>query len=61
MERVQPFDKQGLLDVLKKLGPDCPNGQDYEVTHSDADDALIEYINDAEIAEAYGKVGKWYV
>jgi len=48
--------KQGLLDLLEK---ESHNG-DYEVAHGRADDALVEYINDAEITEAYGKVGKWY-
>ena len=28
--------------------------------HKDADDALIEYINDREIALAYAHIPKWF-
>lgn len=33
---------------------------DTEGAHCDADDALIEFINDKDIEEAYHKVPKWY-
>ena len=33
---------------------------DEEDAHKDADNALIEYINDPEIAEAFNKIRKWY-
>lgn len=39
---------------------ECINSCDTENAHSDADDALIEYIADEEIAEAYRAVDKWY-
>lgn len=46
-------------ELLKKLS-DCAESDDTEAAHGDADDALIAYINDAEIATAYGMVHKWY-
>lgn len=48
--------KQELLDILKE----CQENRSTEEAHGDADDALIEFINDSEIAEAYSKVHKWY-
>ena len=33
---------------------------DQEWVHMEADDALIAYINDPEITEAYNNIGKWY-
>jgi len=33
---------------------------DPEAAHSDADDILLELIDDEEIVEAYGKIKKWY-
>lgn len=54
--RVKPFDKQGLLDALEK----AKNNSDQEEAHIDADDALIDYINDKDIAAAYAQIDKWY-
>lgn len=48
--------KEELLMVLKE----CVENTDTECAHADADDALISYINDPEIAEAYAAIGKWY-
>ena len=42
-----------LLKGLNDLG-------DEEVAHGNADHALIEFINDPEIAKAYAEVHKWY-
>lgn len=33
---------------------------DLEMVHIEADDALLAYINDSEITEAYNAIGKWY-
>lgn len=33
---------------------------DAEKAHSDADDALIEFINDSEVKEAFELINKWY-
>lgn len=48
--------KEELLERLKE----CETNADTEAAHSDADDALIEFINDTEITEAYQRVHKWY-
>lgn len=46
-------------ELIKRL-LSCAENTDEEHAHVEADAALIEYINDSEIAEAYEKVGKWY-
>ena len=48
--------KDELLAILQR----CGKTSDWEAAHGDADDALIAYINDLAIAEAYRAVGKWY-
>lgn len=48
--------RQQLLDVLRVLA----KLNDTEIAHSDADDALLRYINDAEIESAYNEITKWY-
>lgn len=47
-----------LVAKLRELaaGP----GRDYESDHARADDLLIEYIGDGDVAGAFGAVGKWY-
>jgi hypothetical protein len=46
-------------ELIAKLA-ECQADNDLEVAHLYADAALIEYINDPEIAEAWEAVGKWY-
>ena len=50
--------KHELLDILN----DCAklNGSDAKTGHSNADDALIDYLDDPEICTAYNLVTKWY-
>jgi hypothetical protein len=48
--------KQELLKALAELAKNF----DTEVAHIEADDLLIEYINDEEIKKAYDEVSKWY-
>ena len=48
--------KQELIEKLKSL----IDYADSEAGHSYADQALIEFINDPEIAEEYEKITKWY-
>lgn len=50
------MNKKELITKLKELAEDL----DYEYAHGEADNLLIEYINDKEIKEAFDKVGKWY-
>lgn len=48
--------KEELLAKLKEL----KSNSDCEDAHIEADDALLDYINDQEISESYGAIGKWY-
>ena len=49
--------KEELIQRLTEI----PNGGgDAEEWHIDADDALLAYINDPEISEAYRAIKKWY-
>lgn len=50
------MDKSELLKILKE----CSEDRDIESAHVNADEALIRFINDKEVAEAYEVVGKWY-
>ena len=45
-------------ELIRKLR-DCNSG-DIEIDHSNADDLLLEYIDDIERAAAYYEVNKWY-
>lgn len=69
MTREELLQKLGELDEDKWLEdhPDydprtdpMPPACDWEVGHGIADEALLEYIDDFDITEAYHKVGKWY-
>ncbi len=46
-------------DLLKILDACAANG-DKEAAHGNADDALIDFINDADIRAAYENIEKWY-
>ena len=46
-----------LLEKLKELIGDCG---DAEATHAEADELLLQYINDPEIEKAFEEVPKWY-
>ncbi len=46
-------------ELIKRL-EECASGCDTEEDHGKADDALIEYINDPDIEQAYNRVHKWY-
>ena len=46
-------------ELLKKL-EDLRADSDVEGAHWEADQALLEYVNDTDIAEAYRKIKKWY-
>lgn len=48
--------KEKLIEELKK----CELNGDTECAHSNADDLIIEYINDPEIKAAYDAVDKWF-
>lgn len=48
--------KEELIKKLEELQKDT----DLERSHGEADDLLLEYINDNDIREAYDKLDKWY-
>lgn len=50
--------KKELLAKLKQI--DFDYGRDQEVAHSMVDDALLEYIDDKDITEAFNAIEKWY-
>lgn len=50
------MNKAELLRYLRKL----KKSDDTEGAHSDADQALIEFIDDLEISVVYGAIPKWY-
>jgi hypothetical protein len=45
-----------LLAFLER----CQRSDDPEAAHSDADAALLAYINDPEITAAYEAIKRWY-
>ena len=48
-------------DLLEKLAARSKEREwDYEMAHFKADEALIEFIDDDEVREAFDKVGKYY-
>jgi hypothetical protein len=46
-------------ELLAKLAV-CAANDDAEVAHRDADDALLEYINDPDVTAAWSDVYKWF-
>lgn len=55
-ERQRTYTKARLLALLAK----CARSDDTESAHADADQGLIEFINDPDIAKAYGQIARWY-
>lgn len=50
------MEKEELINKLNELS----ESGDTEMAHLRADKALLEYIDDEEISEAYNSWGKWY-
>ena len=50
------MNKEELILKLKK----CQNNGVTEIAHCDADDFLLDYINDKEITKEFNKINKWY-
>lgn len=48
--------RKELLESLSELA----NFSDDEVAHYEADQALLDYINDPEVTGAWGKIPRWY-
>jgi hypothetical protein len=53
---VAPGDRAALLGLLGALGEEL----DTEATHELLDEALLQYIGDAEIREAVESQERWY-
>ena len=47
-------------DELLTTLNECAVGDDLEVAHQKADEALLEFINDPEITAAFESWEKWY-
>ena len=52
--------KEELLIVLKRCADDSGPAGDAEAAHINADEALLLYIDDAEIETAWRAVERWY-
>jgi len=50
------MDKETLIRLLDSLDDDG----DVELNHVNADDYLLDFINDEDIKKAYERVYKWY-
>jgi hypothetical protein len=48
--------KEELLNILRK----CQDDDSHDDAHIRADNALMEFINDGDIKDAYEKIYKWY-
>ena len=50
--------KEKLIGRLEQIK--AKYGGDQEAAHMYADEALLEYIDDNDISEAYEAIDKWY-
>lgn len=48
--------KEKLLAELEELS----TLKDVEIAHAEADEALVQYINDRDVTKAFQKIEKWY-
>lgn len=48
--------KKELINKLKALRIN----DDQELAHRNADDALLDFINDEKVTEAFKQIDKWY-
>ena len=53
---MPPDARRRLIKTLKK----CQKSDDTESAHVEADEALVEYINDEEISKLYYAIAMWY-
>lgn len=52
--------KISRYDLLNKLTELAGDSGDIEAVHAEADELLLEYLNDPEIEAAFEEVPKWY-
>lgn len=55
-KRTKAQKREELLAVLRK----CAENGDIEVAHLEADEALISFIDDAEVSEVWEQIARWY-
>ena len=51
-----------LIEKLQAIAnlENSPGQHDTEMSHVDADDLLLAFINDPRVTETYKSFGKWY-
>jgi hypothetical protein len=59
-ESTEGITKEELLKILQEPVKYEDGEIDTETTHKNADEALLDFINDEEIREAFVAVDKWY-
>ena len=52
------MDVKGLVEILNSIAHH--QGGDPEMAHAEADQALLDYIGEREVTEAYERIDKWY-
>lgn len=55
---TDPQRRTGLIEQLKSLVDRSQS--ESEEAHVEADDLLLEFINDEEVSEIYGRITKYY-
>jgi hypothetical protein len=53
------MERDGLIADLREIAAEY-NDADPEIGHAAADLALLKYINDDEIRQAYEAIERWY-
>ena len=60
-KEIKDMDRTTLISKLNEISESQKRpGRDLEINHIDADDLLLEYINDEEVSEAFHSIDKWY-
>lgn len=63
---MENMTKEELLKTLKEIcnkineAEESSGYYDLESSHLEADNLLLEYINDEAVTEAYNDIDKWY-
>jgi hypothetical protein len=58
---IKPKESVMSIEELREKLIKAFNGPgDKELTHMDADDLLLEYINDPEVTRIFNEADKWY-
>lgn len=49
-----------LIIKLKELAKESKDGKCLGIIHMDADELLLDYINNDEVVKAFNDIDKWY-